>query len=79
MSIKGLVNKYRGGGSEHMGSGSLDFEPSQRGGEGHYILSWLKGVGHHIYDSMILQFYKYKNELFVEIKMTELRNSLSVL
>ena len=29
---KGLVNKYRGAGSERMGSGLLDFEPSQGGG-----------------------------------------------
>ena len=28
----GLVNKYRGSGSEQMGDGSLDYEPSQRGG-----------------------------------------------
>ena len=65
-----------GGGSEQTGGGSLDFEPSQRGGSWNFELAL--GVGHHIYDSMILRFYMYKNELFVEIKMTELRNLLSV-
>ena len=40
---KGLVNKYRGGGSEQMGDGSLDFEPSQRGGSLNFELA--KGGG----------------------------------
>ena len=40
---KGLINKYRGGGSEQMGGGSLDFEPSQRDGSLNFELA--KGGG----------------------------------
>ena len=58
-----------GGGSEQIGGGSLDFEPSQRGGSLNFELA--NRGGHHFYDSMILRFYKYKIELFVEIKMTD--------
>ena len=47
---KGLVNKYRRAGSEQMGGGSLDFEPSQRGGSLNFELA--KEVGHHIYDTI---------------------------
>ena len=35
------------------GGGSLDFEPSQRGGSLNFELAKGPGVGHHIYDSMI--------------------------